>query len=160
MITRIAVSNFRSLRKVELDLGPLTVLIGPNGSGKTNLVDALRFIDSFAWKRGQLGDQVDVRGGWTELIWGGRSDSELGIRVEFGHKPDQSLAYSACMQELDNGDVATEAESLVANGSTPLIERRGEDVSLPTGRLIGHRGRSFSVVEHVVGKVSPMQDAF
>ena len=43
-VTRIAATNFRSLRDVDVPLGPLTVLIGPNGSGKTNVLNVLRFL--------------------------------------------------------------------------------------------------------------------
>lgn len=40
-LSRIRIAGFRSLREVELTLGPLTVLIGPNGAGKSNLLWAL-----------------------------------------------------------------------------------------------------------------------
>ncbi|MDN5857682.1 MAG: AAA family ATPase [Pseudonocardia sp.] len=45
-LTRISARNFRSLASVDLDLGDLTVLIGPNGSGKTNVLNVLRFLAS------------------------------------------------------------------------------------------------------------------
>jgi predicted ATPase len=41
MITKLRVQNFKCLRDVTLGLGPLTVLIGPNDSGKSSLLDAL-----------------------------------------------------------------------------------------------------------------------
>ena len=37
----IHIENFRSLRKVDLPLKPLTVLAGPNASGKSNVLSAL-----------------------------------------------------------------------------------------------------------------------
>lgn len=43
-VTRIAARNFRSLASVDVRLGPLNVLIGPNGSGKTNLLRTLQFL--------------------------------------------------------------------------------------------------------------------
>ena len=44
-ITGIRVSNYRSIgRNQELKLGPLTVLVGRNGSGKSSVVDALSFV--------------------------------------------------------------------------------------------------------------------
>jgi AAA15 family ATPase/GTPase len=43
MITRPEVSNYRSLGDdVRLDLGRFTVLVGQNGSGKSNVADVLR----------------------------------------------------------------------------------------------------------------------
>ncbi len=44
MIQRVRIKNYRSLGDVEVELGPLTVLVGPNASGKSNFVDALKFI--------------------------------------------------------------------------------------------------------------------
>ena len=42
MIDRIVIENFKSLRRVDLKLGRLNLLVGANGSGKLNLLDALR----------------------------------------------------------------------------------------------------------------------
>ena len=44
MITRVRVKNFRSLADVDVTLGPLTVLVGRNGAGKSAFIDALRFV--------------------------------------------------------------------------------------------------------------------
>jgi predicted ATPase len=45
MIKRLRVSRFRSLGKdVTVDFGPLTVLVGQNGAGKSNTIDALVFL--------------------------------------------------------------------------------------------------------------------
>ena len=42
MIKRIKIVNFRSCKEVVLDnLGPMTVLIGRNGTGKTNVLKAI-----------------------------------------------------------------------------------------------------------------------
>lgn len=42
MLKRVQIENFRCLRDVELELEPLTVLVGPNASGKSAVLDALR----------------------------------------------------------------------------------------------------------------------
>lgn len=44
MITRLRVKNYRSLADINIKFEPLTVLVGTNGSGKSNIVDVLRFI--------------------------------------------------------------------------------------------------------------------
>lgn len=45
MIKRLKASRFRSLGKdISVDFGPLTVLVGQNGSGKSNTIDALVFL--------------------------------------------------------------------------------------------------------------------
>ena len=43
-VTRLRLKNFRNLARVDLEFGDLTILVGPNASGKSNLLDALRLI--------------------------------------------------------------------------------------------------------------------
>jgi len=44
MITRVQVKNYRSLRDVDVTLGPLNVLVGKNGAGKSAFLDVLAFV--------------------------------------------------------------------------------------------------------------------
>ena len=44
MITRLHVENHRVLRNVRVDLAPLTVLVGPNGVGKSTTLEALHYL--------------------------------------------------------------------------------------------------------------------
>ncbi|MBN1588496.1 MAG: AAA family ATPase [Pirellulales bacterium] len=43
-LKRVHIENFKSIRHCDVELQPLTLLVGPNGSGKTNFLDALRFV--------------------------------------------------------------------------------------------------------------------
>jgi predicted ATPase len=80
MITRITVSNFRSIgEEVSLDLGPLTVLAGPNGSGKSSLADALVFVADCV--RDGLGVALTRRGGYPMVHRAHPGAGPLGIRV-------------------------------------------------------------------------------
>ena len=38
MITRVEIAGYKSLSEVELDLRPLSVIVGPNASGKSKPV--------------------------------------------------------------------------------------------------------------------------
>lgn len=44
MIDRIVINNFKSIEKVDLELGRLNVLIGANGSGKSNVLEAIGMV--------------------------------------------------------------------------------------------------------------------
>ncbi|SHE24039.1 AAA family ATPase [Actinomyces glycerinitolerans] len=44
MLTRIEISGFKNLRDVAVDFGPMTVIAGPNGVGKSNLFDAIELL--------------------------------------------------------------------------------------------------------------------
>lgn len=41
MITKVIIKNFKSIKNLEIELAPLTILIGPNGSGKTSILEAI-----------------------------------------------------------------------------------------------------------------------
>ena len=44
-VRRIAFDDFRNYRSFELDgLGPLTILVGPNAVGKTNVVEGIQLL--------------------------------------------------------------------------------------------------------------------
>ncbi|WP_298173790.1 AAA family ATPase [Acidithiobacillus sp.] len=40
-ITRVVLRNYKSIATCDVQLGPLTYLVGANGSGKSNFLDAL-----------------------------------------------------------------------------------------------------------------------
>lgn len=76
MITRLQVRNFKSLRGIDLPLGPLNVLVGPNMAGKSNILDVFRFLhQTFFPEAGTEGVWFALaqRGGVNEVLWkGGR----------------------------------------------------------------------------------------
>ncbi|WP_247240712.1 AAA family ATPase [Streptomyces scabiei] len=43
-ILGLTVRNFRTLTDTKLPLGPLTVMVGPNAAGKSNVLHALEFL--------------------------------------------------------------------------------------------------------------------
>jgi predicted ATPase len=48
MMTRLAISGYRSLREVRVALGALNVVTGANGSGKSSLYRALKLLADIA----------------------------------------------------------------------------------------------------------------
>ena len=48
MLTRLKVSGFKNLVDVDVRFGPFTCVVGPNGVGKSNLFDAIRFLSALA----------------------------------------------------------------------------------------------------------------
>jgi len=45
LLTHVHIENFKRFEKVDVDLGPLQCLVGPNNSGKTTLLQALSLFD-------------------------------------------------------------------------------------------------------------------
>ena len=51
-VTHLSLSDFRSYAELELPLEPgVSALIGPNGQGKTNLVEAIGYVSSLSSHR-------------------------------------------------------------------------------------------------------------
>src|SRR6266508_1447886 len=50
MLTRLKVNGFKNLVDVDVRCGPFTCIAGVNGSGKSNLFDAIRFLATLAEK--------------------------------------------------------------------------------------------------------------
>lgn len=81
-LTRVVLRNYRNIAACEVSPGPLTFLVGPNGAGKGNFLDALRFVaDSL---RQSVDDAFRERGGVAMVPrQGAGSASSFGLRIEF-----------------------------------------------------------------------------
>lgn len=51
MLKKVRITNFKSLEDVSVNLEEITVLVGRSGSGKTNFVEALRFVRQLLYDR-------------------------------------------------------------------------------------------------------------
>ena len=60
-LTHIAITNWRNFAHIEFDLSSRLFVVGPNSSGKTNLLAALRFLGDIA-RRGLVAASEDLGG--------------------------------------------------------------------------------------------------
>lgn len=91
---QLSIQGFRRLHAVELDLRPLSVMIGANGTGKTSVLDVLFLLASSA--QGKLSSTISDLSGLANILTYDRAEElELGITMEVpGHEP---LEYSLCL---------------------------------------------------------------
>ena len=84
-LSRLSVRNYRSLRDESIDLNALNVFIGANASGKSTILDALRFLHEGIQAR-DFRTPVFARGGIVHLAWKGEAADwiELVVRLEEG----------------------------------------------------------------------------
>ena len=84
MIRRIQALNYRCLRYVDVTLDRFHVLVGPNASGKSTLLDVVTFLGDML--SGGLESAVEKRTrNFQDLVWGRpRKDLGFELAVEFG----------------------------------------------------------------------------
>lgn len=117
-IQELSIKGFRSLRDVTWRPGTLNVVIGPNASGKSNLLRAIGLLRGAAM--GALSQDVLGMGGIAPLLWDGRTQ-ELAwtARVE-------PFLYELRLHQLGAGSrYRVEKEWLTREASMPpaLLER-------------------------------------
>ena len=94
----ITVSGFKSIKRMErLHLKPINVLIGSNGSGKSNFIGVFSFLREI--RAGRLQEYVIRSGGADRILhFGSRHTSKLDIHASLGDEMNQyvlSLASNA-----------------------------------------------------------------
>ena len=81
-ITRVVLKNYKSIAACDVRLGPLTFLVGRNGAGKSNFLDALRFVADAL--NSSLDHAVRDRGGINDVRRRSRGHpNHFSIRLEF-----------------------------------------------------------------------------
>ncbi|RKG60530.1 DUF2813 domain-containing protein [Corallococcus sp. AB011P] len=148
-ITRIHVEGFRSLQNVDLEPGRVTVLIGANGAGKSNLLSLLRMV---ALMRTQsLRRYVGEAGGASALLhYGPKLTKALNIRLEFEQKTAANaygarLGYAAgdtllfldeTVEHRPAGSGVFKVTSLGAGHKESILEEAAGNQGDPTAKAV------------------------
>jgi predicted ATPase len=92
-ITRVALENYKSIARCDVSTGALTFLVGANGSGKSNFLDAFRFVADAL--RTALDHAIRERGGIKEVrLRSSGHPTHFGIRLEFVLRTGQRGFYA------------------------------------------------------------------
>ena len=66
-LTHLTLKNWRNFKQADFDMQGRMIVIGPNASGKSNLLDALRFLRQIASPGGGFQNAVSTRGGMPRV---------------------------------------------------------------------------------------------
>ncbi len=125
-LRRVVLRNYKSIGLCDVRLGPLTYLVGVNGSGKSNFLDALHLVrDALT---GSLDNALNERGGLSEVRRRSSGHpTHFGVRLEFTLRTGEQGHYAFNIGALrDRGyEVQTEECALGGIGKGPFfrIER-------------------------------------
>lgn len=164
-LSRVLIKGFRSIRDADLELGPLTVLIGANGAGKSNLVSFFNMLgfllsgnlQTYTWRRGGAASILHYGPAITPEISAllrFEGDTEGGSEYEFslGFSPPERLVVgSESLRFWKSGEGrALKAELPLSPGSfesaLPEIARRADrDAMARVAALLQQRLRNVEV---------------
>lgn len=114
-LTRVVLRNYKSISTCDVRLGPLTYLVGANGSGKSNFIDALHLVrDALA---GSLDNALNERGGLSEVRRRSSGHpTNFGIRLEFQMRTGQNGYYAFNVGALSGRGYEVQNEECVLDG--------------------------------------------
>jgi len=120
MINRIRIQNFKSFRDLDVGLGLTNVLVGPNMSGKSNFIDAFRFlVDLLVPVPGAqgLGNAMTKRNGFQEVAWKGEASGVIAFTLDgtVAGKEGKALKWAYHLELLGErryGNVNVQREEL------------------------------------------------
>ncbi len=132
----IQVQNYRSMQDIDLDITPLTLLIGANASGKSNILDVFTLLS--AGVKGNLKDAVLRRHGPSGLLYRGTEDRRIRLSLTFAARSDlesmeTSVPYRIELSVSDSWFSVSQEEicTISANGCMQsVLNRSGENYSL------------------------------
>ncbi len=105
--TRLKLKNWRNFTSVNVELRDRLFITGPNASGKSNLLDAFRFLRDIARSGGGLQQAVAERGGLSKLrCLAARKDPGVEIDVELKEGQGDGATtwrYSIGMRQQTSG---------------------------------------------------------
>lgn len=92
LVTRLRLKNWRNFKTADVALRERVYVIGPNASGKSNLLDVFRFLRDVAKPEGGgLQKSVKDRGGIAKLrCLLARRDPEVLVEIDLGERVDES----------------------------------------------------------------------
>ena len=79
-ICDVSIAGYRSLRLLRFPVGSLTVFVGANGVGKTNLYRALQLLQAAA--AGTLARELASEGGMESALWAGKRMVNKPARIK------------------------------------------------------------------------------
>jgi predicted ATPase len=117
-IQRLALRNYKSFAHCDVALAPLAFIVGANGSGKSNFLDALRFVSDAL--RTSLDHAMRDRGGIGEVRRrSGGHPNHFGIRLDLTLPSGQRGFYAFQIAALSEGRYEVQREECSLSALEP-----------------------------------------
>lgn len=150
-IKSLHVCGYRSIRDFDVRLGPVNVLVGANGCGKSNLYQAMHLLAAAA--HGQFAQALADEGGLTSVLWAGprrkRSKTDP-VRLRLAIQLDKAKFSLECGLPPDGLQrAARHSQIWVTTHSMALTEEIALVTGTPTLQLDKVKGETRIVGQKV-----------
>ena len=135
--TRLRLENWRNFLTVDVQLQRRVFLVGPNASGKSNVLDALRFLRDIADPQGGgFLAAVTKRGGVSQIrSLHARRNPNVVVDVTLDLNGDHGVWRYRLEFMQDNQRVPLVSKEQVWRGRTEILNRPDPEDKLDPGRL-------------------------
>jgi predicted ATPase len=135
--THVTLENWRNFTHVAVDLQRRAFLVGPNASGKSNLLDVFRFLHDIVAVGGGFREAVRKRGGVSRLrCLAARRYSDIAVNVRIGSDEAATVWEYELRFTQDNLRRPTiTRERVTKDGTNPLLDRPNDDDERDRERL-------------------------
>jgi len=105
IISRLTLRNWRNFRAADVLFAERVFIVGPNASGKSNLLDVLRFLRDISRPGGGLQLALTERGGLSKVrCLAARKEPDVHIEIELGDQGEPpEWRYAIGMTQLPRG---------------------------------------------------------
>lgn len=100
-ITRLRLHNFRNFRDIEVQLRRRVFIVGANATGKSNFLDALRFLRDVAKEDGGgLRSAISARKDFRHIrsLMAHGKDNHIGIEIDIADSPQDTVKWTYDLQ--------------------------------------------------------------
>ena len=132
-IVRLRVQGYRSLADVMIEFGRVNVVIGANGSGKSNLLSFLRLLPLLR-TRSLRRFVADLGGADALLFRGGKLTPELSAEIELHHEAG-ALRYDLRLARTQADGLVFAEEGVAQRGGDGVWSRQSLGVGHAESRL-------------------------
>jgi predicted ATPase len=124
----IEIAGYKSIKSERIDLKPINLLIGANGSGKSNFISFFDFLNRLYNKN--LNEYIALTGGENKILHKGQKVTDtISFKVEFENGKN---GYSANLKLGTDGFIFTEERLIYRSDSGKDISRSDREARLKT----------------------------
>jgi len=147
-ISKLKLVNWKNFKKVEVNLEYRVFIAGPNASGKSNLLDAIRFLRDLVRQGGGLQEAVfSLRDGVSKIrCVAARKNSDITIGIVINNEHDQPAWQYELTFNQTGGGIA-ELRALVKKEYLKDLLRKKILIDRPNGKSESEYQLGFTSIE-------------